>query len=987
MRRRTSWRTARVVRAAVAVASLALLALPLAASNAATPGSGTISGSNTSVTWAGENKAATAAPCEGANDTACDLYKLTIDPPAYGFRVTITLQPLGDWDLYVYAPDGGLANSSGNAPFQAETVVLTNPAGGTYTVAAAPFAPVPGAGPAPSYTASATLTPVDTSAPPSTGTEYLTFASHHAPKGLGEDAGEPSVGANWESGNAMYQSGLEALRVTFDDTVSPANATWRDVTFPTAGSASADPIGYMDHPTNRWFSSQLAGTTSLAAFTDTDGDTWTPSEGGPLNGGVDHQTIGGGPFHEPLTRDPNGLVYPNAFYYCSQDIVAALCARSDNGGATFNPAVPIYTNECGGLHGHVKVAPDGTVYVPNKQCGDRQGVVVSEDNGVTWSVRTVPGSTPGDWDPAVGIDSDGTVYFAFDDGDGHAKVAVSNDRGLSWSRPQNVGAPFNVAHSAFPVAVAGDNGRAAIAFLGTDYTGAGAFADNPDWPGVWYLYVSETFDGGDTWSTVNATPNDPVQRGTICAGGFLGCDNGTRNLLDFNGIDVDAQGRVLVAFADGCVGACIAAPPGSFSSKATIARQVSGKRLFAAGETQGPPAAPSLYAKTTATSPPQNILSWEEPDNHGSAITSYRIYRNGSLLATAGGDARGYTDTTVSSGESYSYELSAVNSNGEGARSPAVTPVAPPIGQNPCIEPGATLLTDASGDSTTGTAGTDLKSLSLSQTSASLGSIKLRFQLTTDPGTNPQPPGSYWYVSFKEPDGKVHGVRMWFSPSAPTGPTFQSYIASPNTSGGVDGRFVQNGSQKPADPSSFYNPISGTIVIVVPIADLGLQSGDRISGFNSASVQSVSTPTGGGAAATVDEMPNGLSYDGSFAVSDCPIARPDLSIAGTDIALVQQDAKSGKLVTILVTVHNVGDADAASVPVRFAVDGVQIAQPTIPAIAAGSLAHASTQWSTKGEKGDHTITVTADPANAIAESNEANNAASKTVTIKSGTVR
>ena len=51
---------------------------------------------------------------------------------------------------------------------------------------------------------------------------------------------------------------------------------------------------------------------------------------------------------------------------------------------TFGPAVPIYTDQCGGLHGHVKVAPDGTVYVPNRGCGGTQGGVVSEDNGITW---------------------------------------------------------------------------------------------------------------------------------------------------------------------------------------------------------------------------------------------------------------------------------------------------------------------------------------------------------------------------------------------------------------------------------------------------------------------------------------------------------------------------------------------------------------------------------------------------------------------------
>src|SRR6185437_12820587 len=95
------------------------------------------------------------------------------------------------------------------------------------------------------------------------------------------------------------------------------------------------------------------------------------------------------------------------------------------------------------------------------------------------------------------------------------------------------------------------------------------------------------------------------------------------------------------------------------------------------------------------------------------------------------------------------------------------------------------------------------------------GKLMLRFELDTDPGVSQQPPGSYWYVSFREPDGTVHGVRMWFDPNAPSTPTFQSYVAQGNTQGAVDGRFVQSGTTKPADPSSFYDPTTGTIVIDV----------------------------------------------------------------------------------------------------------------------------------------------------------------------------
>jgi hypothetical protein len=48
---------------------------------------------------------------------------------------------------------------------------------------------------------------------------------------------------------------------------------------------------------------------------------------------------------------------------------------------------------------------------------------------------------------------------------------------------------------------------------------------------------------------VNATPGDPVQRGCIWSGGG---SNACRNLLDFNDAQIDKQGRVLVAYTDGC---------------------------------------------------------------------------------------------------------------------------------------------------------------------------------------------------------------------------------------------------------------------------------------------------------------------------------------------------------------------------------------------------------------------------------------------------
>ena len=956
-------RSGRLKTALVAAVAGCVLLLPLAASNAATPSSGTVSASSPSVSWSGAFMTPTASSnCGGPSNPACDNFKLTIQPPAGSFRVDINLQPVGDWDLQVYAPNGALAGSSGNGPNQLETVTLSNPAAGTYTVSAAPFSPAPTA---PSYTASATLQLTSTGGQPPPGSENVTYSNHAAPKGMGEDAGEPSIGANLKSGNVMYQAGLEALRVKFDDSTSPATASWKDVSFLWSSIVSLDPIGFMDQRTGRWFSSQLSGTTSLMSLTDDDGDSWLPTEGGPGNSGVDHQTVGAGPYHDPLTRDPNGSLYPDAVYYCSQDLAAALCARSDDGGLTFAPGVLIYTDECGGLHGHVKVAPDGTVYVPNKSCGGHQAVVVSEDNGLTWHVRPIPGSTAGAWDPSVGIASDGTVYFGYDDGDGHPKVAVSHDRGLTWTNVRDVGVPFATAASAFPAVVAGDPDRAAFAYLGSSETSPGAMGDDPKWPGVWHLYVAHTYDGGDTWTTVDATPNDPVQRGTICGGGFGGCDNGTRNLLDFMDATVDNEGRVLVGYADGCVGSCVTGPPGSFTAIATIARQVNGKRLFAQYDQLAVPSAPLAEAKSSAGPPPANVVSWSAPDDHGSPITAYNVYRRTAgtsltLLATVGGDARSYTDTALAAGETYTYAVSAVNGVGEGPKSPEVTPAPPPVPDDPCHEPGVRILTDATGDAFDGNPAHDVQWLSIAEP-RDLGP-KLQFELKVA-SLESVPADTTWPVVFNTPDGVDRWARM---KTDALGQVSFGYGTGTNPS--VTGTA--------ADAASTYGA-DGTIKIVVPRSALGnVQPGQSLTDF----LIRIRIESGVGSAITPDNAPDSLARTGSYTVKgseNCTVPQPDLAITSSDLTVSRQKGS----VVVVATVRNIGTADASGVQVRFTANGAQIGNvQTIPSIAAGASGRASVVW--KARKGDYTVAATADPANLIAELDETNNTGSQAVHVK-----
>lgn len=547
---------------------------------AATPTGGTLSPTSGPQTYSAgpfvvPNVTGTAGDVQCNAVTPCDEYQLNVSVPStYNATHNLTIKvqwpnSVADFDLYVLDANGAVLDSAASTS-DPETVIL--PAvSGSYTIRVVPYAPL-----GESITGTSSLT--SKGAPPAPGTgiapNYTNFA---APGTLSSnnDAGEPSIGVNWKTGKVLYQSYLDTYQIAFNDATNPATASWVAKRAPTA-ITSLDPILFTDPQTGRTFESQLAGKTSLMEFTDDDGQTWTPSMGSGINSGVDHQTVGGGPFAPGLLGPITS--YPNAVYYCSQDIADALCALSRDGGLTFGPAVPIYSLlDCGGLHGHVKVAPDGTVYVPNKGCNGQQAVAVSTDNGTTWSVRRVPGSIAGDSDPSVGIAADGTVYFGYQNGDGHPRVAVSRDRGLTWQHDQDIGAAFGIQNTVFPVAVAGDADRAAVAFIGTP-TG-GNYQDTANFQGVWHLYIAHTFDGGRTWVTRDATPNDPVQRGSICTGGTT-CGQ-DRNLLDFIDASVDKEGRVLVGYADGCIDACVQSGPNSFSAYATIARQSDGRRLFA----------------------------------------------------------------------------------------------------------------------------------------------------------------------------------------------------------------------------------------------------------------------------------------------------------------------------------------------------------------------------------------------------------------------
>jgi hypothetical protein len=630
---------------------------------ATTPASGTLSPSNPVLQFQG-GPFAVSNPSSPIGATppvctaqTCGVFALAINIPAtdtnkYNVKVSVKWTDTGtattqtgtasDFDVFVYQPSAPTGTSvAGQGPNANPQDLNFTAATGSYTVYVVPYDVAPDV----PFNATVTLSKVDanpaatpTPVPPA-GTPA--FAAYMSPQGVGDDAGEPSIGSNWKTGKALYYGGFMSymLRVTFNDTISPATALWeqKDLLLAATPRALGDPILFTDHETGRTFISQLEGGTkqNTMDITDDDGETLQLSLGSGINSGVDHQTLGGGPFAPGLNSINS---YKNSVYYCAQDDAAANCAISLDGGVTFGPAVPMYTLvQCGGIHGHIKVAPDGTAYLPNKGCGGKQAVLVSENNGINWTLREVTGSTTGQWDPSVGIASDGTVYFGYDAADGHARISVSHDKGATWTAPYDVGTQLGINNIIFAAVVAGDPDRAAFAFIGT--TTGGDYNAN-DFKGAWYLFVSSTLDGGQSWTTVNTTPSDPVQRGRVCTDGTTcaapGGGGDTRNLLDFMDATIDQKGRVMVGYADGCVtSGCIQGDKNGdgqvdgldndFTSKAAIVRQTDGKRMFARYDITGPiPLAPTPQDDTAQTQEnvPVNInVLANDTDPNGDAVT------------------------------------------------------------------------------------------------------------------------------------------------------------------------------------------------------------------------------------------------------------------------------------------------------------------------------------------------------------------------------
>ena len=892
------------------------------------PGSGTLSVSNRVVSFSdpvgpapnatGEGLTSGAPTC-ASNGVDCSNYVLTLDPSIFNAAtgydpnkafvlIQLTWTPAAyEYGSFVEDKNGNViaSNTAGTDP-ETISIPVNAPglqAGGPYTIVTTLEIGTPGLG----YSGTASLLqPTNAGAsqcPTCIAPRYQMYF------GPDNQSGEPSMGVDWNPNVATYKqtasgtsahgptlldtggvsfftANLNQYRVTFDDCSSPAINMWTSVTFPTEGITTLDPIGFTDHfipgqlgtsypppqtPGRTW-QTQLSGVSSISAYTDNDGQSYTPTEGGGPPTGPDHETDGAGPYNPNSTPPPPpATVYQNAFYYCSQNIAGdAECSRSDDGGLTFGPGVPIFQNlnECvGGIHGHVKVARDGTVYVPNFSCSvagvGNQGNAVSTDNGITWTENNVTGSgspkSTSSVDPQVAValndvgiasgQTTPTIYFAYNDQDGTMKASASRDRGVTWSTPQDVGAAFGLVNTTFPFVIAGDANRAAVGFLGTTTSGDGNSdasvcpgptpipAGDTAFTGIWHMYIATTLDGGNTWTTIDATPDSPVQVGPICRGGTL-CP-GYRNLLDFIGADVDSQGRAYFAIAHGCPNCPnVGATCGSNNALSAIFRQSGGPRLFSFFDNQPQankkdvPANPQALSATIVQGGVQ--VSWLEPDNGGAPISGYKVYRG----TTSGGETlldtvsnsptntqTKYLDTTATGTDNFFYHVTAVNAIGESGFCEELTPTVSVGAGNACTAPYLT-VNGPGANSTDATAESSIQSVSIGEpfTSCTDNSITFVMKVPTfDPGvlagTGPTgqtvpPPNHEYQILFTITDtnGNPETAYVEMDTNCPIGnsklPEFGYGRRDPGTTGTFDDTVC---TAQPGNPTASCPQITGSI--------------------------------------------------------------------------------------------------------------------------------------------------------------------------------
>jgi hypothetical protein len=343
------------------------------------------------------------------------------------------------------------------------------------------------------------------------------------------------------------------------------------------------------------------------------GNTWSSWEtcSDPYSWG-DHPTITTG---RPRVSKTHG--YRNVVYFCSSmhmvpyaEAVATSaeyvvgCRASLDGGMTFGLPVEALRPCENDSNGPSSTARDGTLYVPCK--GSKAAWVgISRDDGKSFKTvrvdKTVwthpnkyqsadPEYPPLDHEASVAADAVGNVYFFWLGDDSLPYLSISRDRGNTWSRPLQVRAP-GITAAQFPKIVAGDRGRIAFMYMGSNV--AHGFEASPKAMAAarWNAYIGYSVNAlarSPVFATATANPvTDPLKRGTCAwrctvSQGPLGRGILQDGVYDFLDIDINPRtGFVWVSLVDLCNDACARDPSGEGAyGRSAVGIQIAGPRML-----------------------------------------------------------------------------------------------------------------------------------------------------------------------------------------------------------------------------------------------------------------------------------------------------------------------------------------------------------------------------------------------------------------------
>lgn len=605
------------------VAALVATAAPLLAL-AAEPREGTITTTQRELTWQGSTFVAGAGAVPNLLITGgldpfclpeeadplgqvCDRFHFDVDVPRGWFaRNGLALKVAIEWPdpgnkllLVVYKDGEPVGYGWGSNP---EVVVLLDPLG-AYEVVVDPMLntsptsytgtigmiPLPKASGPPSLGGPAAFRAVrvadlDGARPPSNvkaaySGPPLMLRAHP----VGHGAGEPSMGfdpegrAYWASMNAEQPTTMNTHSYIM---VKDRKGAFTDIS---AGArdvqqSTNDPFVWVDPDLGRVFWMNMVQVNGqVISYSDDQGKTWTSTVASAGGGVDDHASLVTAVVPEGVSVPTLDPAFPKLVHYCSNAITRTACARSSDGGQTFQSVgTPLLENATGCASvtaDHLSADREGRLYLGSGACG-RPLVAVSEDAGATWTTHAVTDAIGvAGHDVATATDSARNVYAGWvDDQNSLPYVATSRDHGRTWSTPMLVAAPGDHEVSMLTLA-AGDAGRLSVGYMGTTTDNLG----DQTRPFTYRMSVS--------LDALAARPLFVSNVVTLPTGTKVLSKGGTGNLRDFLDQQLNPRtGRAWGTTGTSCIGACLKdrKTPGDLRDPLGYAvEQVSGPQLAA----------------------------------------------------------------------------------------------------------------------------------------------------------------------------------------------------------------------------------------------------------------------------------------------------------------------------------------------------------------------------------------------------------------------